>query len=327
MPSAQFIITGKDEECALPSEGQQDTKDITSTPARRKWIIFVGLAVLALIVGGLGGVIGGFIVRATVQDDDDADDSTAQVQPDNNISKAELLGFLEQHSPALSDPMSPQSQAFEWLLQDLASPGAVLATNQSKLQRYALATLYYSTNGDGWTKPEEFGCRDGVECGDENEDDTGLQWPWLTLDHECTWGGVSCNFDDSISSIWLPRIHMSGPIPTEISLLSTLASLFLGLNQLSSSIPSELGLLTKLHTLHLLDNHLAGVIPNELGRLTRLVELSLAQNKISGTIPTEFGLLTSIETMDLKDNLLNGDIPSELGMMRHASKCSDSFVS
>jgi len=320
MNSDPSTSTGKDEERAQP-ERQQDTEDSTPPGAlwcRRKWLLLVGMAAFALMLGGLGGVIGGFIVRATVKDNDE-DDSV--VQPGNDITRAGLLEFLEPHSPdgALLDPTSPQSQALEWLLQDLTSPGAVVATDQSMLQRYALATLYYSTKGDGWTKREEYGCCGGdCEC-EGTEDDSG--WPWLTLDHECMWDGISCNFDDSISSIMLPMIHMSGPIPAEISLLFALANLFLGTNQLSSSIPSELGLLTRLHTLDWRENHLTGVIPTELGRLTRLSELNLAHNKLTGSIPTEFGLLTSMERMDLKDNMLNGDIPSELGMMQHASKC------
>lgn len=324
MNSVQHTTTGKDEECA-PSE-RHETEVAPASPAlasRHKWIILVGMAVIVLVLGGLGGVIGGFIVRATVEDDDD--DSPTDVQPGNDITRAELLEFLEQNSlpnggtTALSDPLSPQSQAFEWLLQDLTSPGALLATEQSKLQRYALATVYYSTNGDGWMRrPENNHEHDYDHESEESED----SWPWLTLDHECEWGGVSCNFDDTITALLLPRTYMSGPIPAEISLLSALASLNLSQNHLPSSIPTELGVLTKLHTLILLENHLTGLIHDEFGQLTRLVELNLAHNKLSGSIPTEFGLLTMIERMDLKDNLLTGDIPSELGMMQHASKCS-----
>ena len=83
-------------------------------------------------------------------------------------------------------------------------------------------------------------------------------------------------------------------------------------NQLSGPIPTEIGLLTALVNLALDSNQLSGPIPTEIGLLTALVNLALDGNQLSGPIPTEIGLLTSLTDLALFDNQLSGPIPSEL---------------
>jgi hypothetical protein len=62
---------------------------------------------------------------------------------------------------------SPQNQALEWLR---GNANLVSYDEATQLQRFALATFYYSTNGDSW------------------EDET-IRSTWLTDDPECTWAG------------------------------------------------------------------------------------------------------------------------------------------
>lgn len=72
----------------------------------------------------------------------------------------------------LNDPGSSQGMAAQWLLN--TDPAQVdPCTYSTILQRYALTTMYFSTNGDEWV------------------DTTG----WLTGTNECTWFGVSCSSD------------------------------------------------------------------------------------------------------------------------------------
>ena len=65
-------------------------------------------------------------------------------------------------------------------------------------------------------------------------------------------------------------------------------------NRLSGELPEELGILTSLTELDLRDNRLSGPIPPELGNLTNLTELNLqGQNhQLSGCIP---GSLRGVE--------------------------------
>jgi Leucine-rich repeat (LRR) protein len=81
--------------------------------------------------------------------------------------------------------------------------------------------------------------------------------------------------------------QLTGPIPTELGLLTKLRELYLHNNKLTGQIPTELGLLTQLKTLSLSENQLTGAIPLELGRLTELRELYLHNNKLTGPTPSE----------------------------------------
>jgi hypothetical protein len=69
----------------------------------------------------------------------------------------------------LNDPSTPQGMAFDYLAND--DPHLIDPCVSSTIeQRYGLTTLFYSTQGDGWT------------------DSQG----WLGADAECDWAGVEC---------------------------------------------------------------------------------------------------------------------------------------
>jgi hypothetical protein len=113
---------------------------------RENWILFAVLMIFALSLGCLGGVvIGGFIVKATV--DDDSDDDTfsegPRSQPNQIVTRDELVKCISTQTPDgdsyLSESTSPHGKAFKWLLQDLNSKGAV--SDQRKVQRYSLGTI------------------------------------------------------------------------------------------------------------------------------------------------------------------------------------------
>jgi Leucine-rich repeat (LRR) protein len=64
---------------------------------------------------------------------------------------------------------------------------------------------------------------------------------------------------------------ISGTIPSEISLLSSLSGLELTNTFLTGAIPTELGLLAKLQRLSLEHNRLTDTIPSVLGQLGLIV--------------------------------------------------------
>jgi len=112
-------------------------------------------------------------------------------------------------APALADASSPQRMAFQWL-KSTANDGIPLG--QRLLQRYALATLFYATQGNGWTTSSS----------------------WLSQTNECSWyttanAGSVCDSNGNIIVINLQNNHLQGSIPMELLLLNgTLGKIFFG---------------------------------------------------------------------------------------------------
>lgn len=82
--------------------------------------------------------------------------------------------------PILNNPATPQGAAFRWLMDDdplQADPCEYLTV----IQRYVLATLYFSTFGDAWATKTD----------------------WLTNTTECDWYGITC------SPVKVTRISLS----------------------------------------------------------------------------------------------------------------------
>lgn len=124
--------------------------------------------------------------------------------PDALLELTELLTFVSfDNGTALTTEGSPQNKAFHWLLNNTNLDSY---SNERKIQRYALATLYYSTNGDFW-----------------NHDDN-----WLTNGYECDWHsgatGSKCSSDHVMLTLHLGRNNLVGSIPDELILLTSLGT-------------------------------------------------------------------------------------------------------
>lgn len=87
------------------------------------------------------------------------------------------------------------------------------------MQRWVLAVIYYSTNGDSWLK-----CSAGGEASDlcGAEDPFVGKSRFLAPVSECQWAGISC-IDGCVTEIEFEENELVGTIPTEIGLLSDLA--------------------------------------------------------------------------------------------------------
>ena len=116
----------------------------------------------------------------------------------------DLIDFLSNASSdggeALRTPSTPQNEALVWLANN---PSLTNYTDQEKIQRYALATLYYSTKGENWTH-------------DDN---------WLSNADVCDkWysykNPINCNSAGEIFHLHLYDNNLYGTIPAEIGLLS-----------------------------------------------------------------------------------------------------------
>jgi len=173
----------------------------------------------------------------------------------------------------------------------LCCPGATLYSQVFPQEREALIALYSTTDGDSW------------------DNNSG----WLgEAGTECSWFGVGCAFDNTVSLLNLAGNNLNGLIPAEIGNLNRLRFLFLGSNQLSGPIPPELGKLSRLSLLDLGANQLAGAIPAAIGNLVGLTTLHFFANQFSGSIPAEIADIPGLVVLDLQHNQLAGVVPPML---------------
>ena len=152
-------------------------------------------------------------------------------------------------------------------------------------------------------------------------------------------GGTALNWAIGLpieewTGIWVDRLTrrvvnlhlsghgLSGTIPTDLGMLTSLTLLSLSNNRLTGTIPAELGGLTNLDTLWLHENKLTGTIPAELARPSSMRQLFLSDNRLTGSIPSELGRLTNLTDLALSDNQLTGVLPRTLGNLTNLTRLS-----
>jgi hypothetical protein len=113
----------------------------------------------------------------------------------------------------LNDITTPQGKAYKWIQED--DPQQLSAKDEFLLQRYALATMYYSLQENGpWATcgEDDNSIQNSTLCngrkrvftpeeGDEDKivyEEIPDEGKWLSAEHECTWFGVFCEEDGSV---------------------------------------------------------------------------------------------------------------------------------
>ena len=171
----------------------------------------------------------------------------------------------------------------------------------SSIERAALIALYTNTAGDSWT----------VNSG----------WKTPPLDPvdgfalsgtEGGWYGITVA-SDHVSMIDLEANNLAGTLPSSLVNLTSMTSLHLGNNLITGSIPWQWGLSTSIMSINLNHNQLSGGIPPELVNMTALQYLDLHNNLLSGSIPTT--LPPNLGTLLLQNNSFSNDIPTQLGSL------------
>jgi hypothetical protein len=104
---------------------------------------------------------------------------------------------------ALLTNLTPQNKAFNWMVTNNTRLGTL--SDERIIQRYALATLYYSANGESWNS-HEFWLSDNEECN-----------IWNT-----TYGPLTCTENDTLTQVDLRENNLNRTIPPEIGLLTSL---------------------------------------------------------------------------------------------------------
>ena len=107
---------------------------------------------------------------------------------------AVLAEATNEDPETIVDPTTPQGLATAWLTDIDAR---FLCPDDEKLvQRWVMAVMYYSTNGDDW-----------IQCSANGIDPCGTLEPFegqtrfLSDNNECTWAGISCNVDACVTEI------------------------------------------------------------------------------------------------------------------------------
>ena len=170
-----------------------------------------------------------------------------------------LFSFLVQNSfdggASLRDEESRQFRAYQWLA---AHTDIDTMPDYKKLQRYALATFFYSTGGEtSWS-----------DVAKENWVDTEVD--------ECAWGktsGRQCDDGANYTSLAIDLAGAQGTLPEEIGHLSMLNRLSVrsdgpGTPQLTGPVPESIGNLEEMVTLRFQGNAFTGQLPTTIGQMT-----------------------------------------------------------
>ncbi|EEF33681.1 leucine-rich repeat receptor-like protein kinase PXC2 [Ricinus communis] len=118
---------------------------------------------------------------------------------------------------------------------------------------------------------------------------------------------------------------LSGEIPADIGVISSLLLFNISRNRLFGSIPSSIGELKMIQVLDFSNNKLNGRIPSEIGGAASLVELRLEKNSLTGNIPTQIKNCSSLTSLILSHNNLTGPVPAAIANLSNLEYVDLSF--
>lgn len=243
---------------ALPLDEIQTVKAFFSTRKVKCFLLALTVVFVILALGTAYGV-NGFQQSRLSKDSSASYYDDPPTNPPTTEGDLELEYFLKVAIPdytrsALRLQNSPQSKALSWLGNNTFLGSYDLSR---RMQRFSLATFYFSTGGDRrW------------------DNNSG----WLSDDHECTWffstDQIEGNFEpcdnNTLTRFSLVENNMRGTFPLEISFLSSLEVLEMPRNVLTGFLPTTLGQMSILRSVHLFDNYLSGTVPSEIGDASSL---------------------------------------------------------
>eukprot|EP00977_Amphora_coffeiformis_P003393 scaffold630_cov174-Amphora_coffeaeformis.AAC.13 len=213
----------------------------------------------------------------------------------------DLLSSVSSDSGAtILDSGSAQNEAYTWLAGTDNLPSL---SDSQRIQRYALAALYFSTDGPSWSRSEG----------------------WLTTTDECTWystgsGESTCDGSGAFVTLDLGFNGLMGTLPPELGLLTGLTRIDLsgGVGPgIGGSLPNQLSSLSALEILSLNDNAITGPLFSEIGDLSDLRILNINDNGMTGSLPVEIGNLARLSFMDLSSNGFSGPLPDTVGNLQN----------
>jgi hypothetical protein len=220
------------------------------------------------------------------------------------------LELLELQYPLSGNNDTAAGQALAWFIDhDPTIP------ERRAVQRFAFVVLSFAMNIPAWTIQSGF--------------------------DECKLYGVTCNSNDTVIEIDLTEGGITGSIPNDIALLTSIRKLVLwdnaltgtvpwdlmvdhmtvlnfldlDLNELTGSLPApRLGSWPQLEIFWISGNNFVGTLSPGFANLASLRDLYVGDNQLTGTVPTELGNISTLEWFAVYDNKLTGSLPTEIGM-------------
>jgi hypothetical protein len=187
----------------------EEIDPLTPEELERRRNILIRRSLLGIV--GIGALVAAVLLGVLLSKDGDPPVTSAPT-----YNRGDLLGnAIPSYSLELAsaNSSSPQAKAKAWL----SNNSQFYEYDDDRLrQRYALAVLYYSTNGEAW------------------ENSTG----WLSNEDECTWHstvqpdtiktwGPICQAGSRFSVLDLSNNSLAGTMPSELELLSELRVMYL----------------------------------------------------------------------------------------------------
>ena len=129
---------------------------------------------------------------------------------------------------------------------------------------------------------------------------------WIEEADFCTWYGVDCDENGSVSSIQLGSNGLKGKLPSDIWKLPNLAHLKIYGNPVEVDFEG-IENARNLKTLGLDDTGLKSV--EGIGKARSLVKLNLSYNGLVGNLPDDLANLINLEELDVSHNKFTGSMP------------------
>lgn len=153
----------------------------------------------------------------------------------------------------------------------------------------------------------------------ELSDCTQLSTFIITLSQGCSYG-VNCSGMPHFADVHRhERNHFWGSLPPQLALLPRIQVIWAPSAGLSGTLPVDWGLCSTLESLNLAKNSLTGPIPTGLSGCRSLVVLDLSSNQLNGTIPPQLPI-SCLAVFNISSNTISGSIPVT------ASVCSNPWL-
>ncbi|CAB9510715.1 Leucine Rich Repeat [Seminavis robusta] len=319
------IMSGQDLPQAQPYDTTNQNKTRDCRTKKLQTIVFIGATVLVAVIV-IAVTIGVSKSKGSTRTGSTEEPLMAPSDAPTVSPELHILSLLDERTIiSMEDPDSPQSKAYQWLIEDIVPS---YSDNRIK-QRFALATLFFSAGGDKWDDNTHWLNHTVHECDWFNSPDFARKAELSKL-YPGSYAGFleplptsQCSNDGFYQHLWLDQNNLLGSIPKELFMLTTLQTISMGWNQLGGTISNHIGKLTALEGLFLQRMRLSGTIPTGISLLTNLVVLGLSSNNLEGEIPSDFWKLANLRDVSLRRLQLKGTLSTEIGAL---SKLREFFV-